>query len=152
MQQQIDAVDGAVKGLDAAFKAFDAWTKVQGNVQAAIAEALKPYLLAEDALTIAEVNAAIAEAVKDALTVEDVEKTIEAWMGANFAKLIEPYNTSIATDLQAEQNARKAADEKLQADLEKQFMMENGNSEAWPEYFEEYKKKLIKAERLRIVR
>lgn len=38
------------------------------------------------------------------------------------------------------------------ADLEKQFMMENGNSEAWPEYFEEYKKKLIKAERLRIVR
>lgn len=121
LQQQIDAVDGAVKGLDAAFKAFDAWTKVQGNVQAAIAEALKPYLLAEDALTIAEVNAAIAEAVKDALTVEDVEKTIEAWMGANFAKLIEPYNTSIATDLQAEQNARKAADEKLQADLEKQL-------------------------------
>lgn len=121
LEQQIGAVDNAVKGLDASFKAFDAWAEVQSNVQAAIADALKPYLLAEDAVTMAEVNAAIAAAVKDALTVEDVEATIEAWMGANFAKLMEPYTTSLAADLKAEQDARIAADEKLQRDLEQQL-------------------------------
>lgn len=123
MQNRLDeAVAGMMTEADVQkvfnemMAAYNAWAAVQSDVNAAIEEALKPYLKAEDAVTAAEVEAAIAEAVKDALTVKEVEKTIDAWMGKNFATYIEPYVARIDAIGEAQkdlEDANKALEDKL---------------------------------------
>ena len=121
LEGQIGQTNQALDGLKAMFEAFDAWAEVEAEVKAAIEEALKPYLKAEDAVTIEQVNAAIAEAVKDALTVEDVNATIKAWMGENFESLMAPYKANMEQALADAIKAREEADAALKSDLEKQL-------------------------------
>lgn len=121
LEGQIGQTNQALDGLKAMFEAFDAWAEVEAEVKAAIEEALKPYLKAEDAVTIEQVNSAIAEAVKDALTVEDVNATIKAWMGENFESLMAPYKANMEQALADAIKAREEADAALKSDLEKQL-------------------------------